>query len=53
MLLGFAVSRVVLHTSRACSSTLEHNRVIPREVSRDMADSGGKTEPHSLVRRPN
>ena len=39
---------------------LEHNRVISREIprdlhviSRDMADGGGETEPHSLVRRPN
>ena len=32
---------VVLHTSR------EHNRVIPCEAPRDMADGGGEIEPHS------
>ena len=34
-------------------SVLEHNRVIPHRVPRDMADGGGETESHSLVRRPN
>ena len=51
-------------SSRACSidltirsllgeSTLKDNRVIPREISRDMVEGGCEIEPHSLVWRPN